>query len=230
MARSNHFFLDRPTNCSSKYQAHKEAAGLYGKSFPSYNELAPVFTKDRAFGSSACDIRDDMSQYENEVNIILEEDASLSQMPMDDFFMHTQEPSQEPTESPSPIPSDSSASKTSRRQKRKSLTADPTMKQISSNFRSFVGMVGLEFKALANAKTAKLNLLLAMLRLHPAIKQLVQKLKTRRNYKVKYFSRLMDLSMMKHYLCYKSWQKMKINSKFFGIFQTTRSYILVEYS
>ncbi|KAM0940974.1 putative Myb/SANT-like domain-containing protein [Dioscorea sansibarensis] len=78
------------------------------------------YVKGRAFGSSVRDIGDYASQYEDEVNIIMEECAGLSQMPIDDFFMHKQEPLQEQIESPSPMPSDSSASKTSRRRKRKS--------------------------------------------------------------------------------------------------------------
>lgn len=91
------------------------------------------------------DIGNDAIQYEHDDNISLKEGVSLSQVPIDDLPMLTQEP----TQSPLPLPSNNSTSTTSKYQKRKSLGKDPTMEQISTNFQNFVDMVSPEFKALA---------------------------------------------------------------------------------
>lgn len=54
---------------------HKEATGLYGRSFPFFKHLVPVFTKDKAYTNARGDIGDDVAQYEHDVDITLEEDA-----------------------------------------------------------------------------------------------------------------------------------------------------------
>ncbi|KAM0944002.1 hypothetical protein DsansV1_C12g0114771 [Dioscorea sansibarensis] len=158
---------------------HKEATGLYGKSFPFFNDLAQVFTKDRAHDNAKDDIGDDANQHENisfkdralgkgdigddadrylHENNSLDKDPSFSQMPSDDFFM----PTQEPINSPLPMASNNSVSKTFGRRKRKALACDSAMEAISENFRHFIEMVGLGFKMMAetaarNAETAARN-------------------------------------------------------------------------
>ncbi|XP_039135802.1 uncharacterized protein LOC120273238 [Dioscorea cayenensis subsp. rotundata] len=80
---------------------HKEAAGLYGKCFSFFNDLAPVFTKDRAQGTARGDIGDDAEQYAQE-NISLDEDMGFSQLPTDEFST----PMQEPASQQSPVASE----------------------------------------------------------------------------------------------------------------------------
>lgn len=113
-------------------KVHKEAVGLYGKSFPFFNDLAPAFPKDRAYGNLRADIRDDARQNEHEDNIILEEDAGFSQLLVEEFFMAMQENDETP--SPTLMASNSSTSKTSTWRKRKRVTTDSTMEQIYENF------------------------------------------------------------------------------------------------
>ncbi|XP_039136757.1 uncharacterized protein LOC120274072 [Dioscorea cayenensis subsp. rotundata] len=132
-------------------KAHKEAAGLYGKSFPFFNYLVAVFTKDRAYGNARADIGDEARQVENEDDNIFEEDVGFSQVPIEEFSMPSQENDETPL--PTPMESNSSSSKTSTQRKRKGIPTESTMDQISVNFRSFVEMVGPEFKILADAAT-----------------------------------------------------------------------------
>lgn len=68
-------------------------------------------------------------------------------MPIDDFFI----PAQEPTESSSLVPFESSASKKSTSRKRKGLPREQTMEQIFENLRNFVDTIHPEFKALTEA-------------------------------------------------------------------------------
>lgn len=72
-------------------QNHKEATGLYGKSFPFFNDLAPVFTKDRAQGDVRGDLGDNANQHLHE-NISLNKNKYFSQILSDDFFMSIDEP------------------------------------------------------------------------------------------------------------------------------------------
>lgn len=39
-------------------QAHKEAAVLYGKSFPFFNDLISIFTKEKSYGDTIGNIGD----------------------------------------------------------------------------------------------------------------------------------------------------------------------------
>lgn len=103
---------------------------MHGKTFPFFNYLAPVFTKDRVYGNARDDIDDDATQYEHDASITLEDDVGFSQVPIDGFFM----PTQEPTKAPLPMASDGRTSRTSARPKRKSIARDPTMEQIYENF------------------------------------------------------------------------------------------------
>lgn len=96
-------------------QSYKEAFGLYGKSFPFFNDLSPVFGKDRAYGNSKGDIGDDTAQYEHGNHISLVEGIGLSQVTIDDIPM----PMQEPTQSPPHLLFDNSTSTTSRHKKKK---------------------------------------------------------------------------------------------------------------
>lgn len=71
---------------------HKEAADLYGKSFPFFNDLTLVFTKDRTQGNANGDLGDDVDQYIHE-NISLEDNAAFSQFQSatfqgNDFFFY----------------------------------------------------------------------------------------------------------------------------------------------
>ena len=59
-------------------QSHKEAVGLSGKFFLFFNDLALVFTKDKAYGNTMGDIEDDEAQHEQDVSISLEEGVGLS--------------------------------------------------------------------------------------------------------------------------------------------------------
>lgn len=128
---------------------HKEAAGLYGKCFPFFNDLAPVFTRDRAQGTARGDIGDDLEQYMQE-NISLDEDMGFSQLPTDEFFM----PMQEPASSQSPVASEGISTAKSRR-KRKSIARDPSMDTLNENFRNFVETVGPGFRSMADVATRK---------------------------------------------------------------------------
>ncbi|XP_039129055.1 uncharacterized protein LOC120265240 [Dioscorea cayenensis subsp. rotundata] len=91
-------------------KAHKEAAGLYGKSFPFFNYLVAVFTKDRAYGNARADIGDEARQVENEDDNIFEEDVGFSQVSIEEFSM----PSQENDETPLATPMESSKDVTQR--------------------------------------------------------------------------------------------------------------------
>ncbi|XP_039134226.1 uncharacterized protein LOC120271616 [Dioscorea cayenensis subsp. rotundata] len=106
-------------------KAHKEAAGLYGKSFPFFNYLVAVFTKDRAYGNARADIGDEARQYENEDDNIFEEDAGFSQVPIEQFSMPSQENDETPL--PTPMESNSSSSKTSAQRKRKGVPTESNM-------------------------------------------------------------------------------------------------------
>lgn len=77
---------------SNAIPTHKEVAGFYGKSFPFFYDLTPVFRKDKAYDNAMGDIRDDATQYEHDNNITQEENVGFSQMPNDDFFMPMLEP------------------------------------------------------------------------------------------------------------------------------------------
>ncbi|XP_039135217.1 uncharacterized protein LOC120272458 [Dioscorea cayenensis subsp. rotundata] len=135
---------------------HKEAAGLYGKSFPFFNELAPVFTKDRAHGNARGDLGDDATQYMHE-NTSFEENTGPSQLPSDDFFAFMQEP----IDPSSPMTSENNASSTSKRRKKKGLANDTSLEVISEKIAQFVEVVGPGLKAIAdcavrNAETVAL--------------------------------------------------------------------------
>ncbi|KAJ0978776.1 hypothetical protein J5N97_014250 [Dioscorea zingiberensis] len=128
-------------------KTHKEAAGLYGKVFNFFNDLAPVFARDRAHDSTRGDIGDDAEQYLHE-NITLDDDMGFFPVATDEFSM----PMHEPIQFPSPMGSETSTSRA--RRKRKNLV-DPSMEKISQNFHNFVEMVGPGLKSLAEAALRK---------------------------------------------------------------------------
>ncbi|XP_039119999.1 uncharacterized protein LOC120256366 [Dioscorea cayenensis subsp. rotundata] len=125
-------------------KAHKEAAGLYGKSFPFFNDLAQVFAKDRAQGTAGGDIGDDAEHYQHE-NINLNDDRAFFEMATNDFFMSIEEPI--PTQSP--MVSDASTSKI--RRKRKVPTTDQSFDKLNDNLNNFAEMVGPGFQAIADS-------------------------------------------------------------------------------
>ena len=69
---------------SNAIQVYNDVAGLYGKSFSFFDDIAPIFAKDRAYGYARDDIEDDdANQYEQDNNVILEEGAGFSQVAID---------------------------------------------------------------------------------------------------------------------------------------------------
>ncbi|KAH7661192.1 Apolipoprotein [Dioscorea alata] len=129
---------------------HKEAAGLYGKAFPFFNDLVAIFARDRAHGSARGDVGDDAEQYLQE-NVPLDDDTNFFQMASDDVCM----PTQEPVHTPSPVGSETSTSRA--RRKRKTFM-DPSMETISQNFHNFVEIIGPGLKTLAEATAREVAL------------------------------------------------------------------------
>ncbi|KAM0933262.1 hypothetical protein DsansV1_C36g0232041 [Dioscorea sansibarensis] len=87
-------------------KTHKEAAGLYGKSFPFFNDLAPVFAKDRAQGNAKGDLGDDAEQYMHDSFAHMDDNANFVPLSSDDSFM----PMDDHIDSPPPNSCDNCAS------------------------------------------------------------------------------------------------------------------------
>lgn len=125
-------------------KTHKEAAGLYGKSFPFFNDLAPVFAKDRAQGNARGDLGDDAEQYMHDSFAHMDDNANFVPLSSDDSFM----PMDDHIDSPPPNSCDNCASSSIGR-KRKNCVKEQNITAISAKFHHFVDLVGPGFKTLA---------------------------------------------------------------------------------